>query len=73
MRKWLITVALALSMAGGVASVAAAPPTDSCDASQRALEHGLVIAGDRSGQAPGGGVNRGAAQSNEASEHNWCD
>ena len=73
MRKRLITVVLALLMAGGVTSIAAAPPTDSCDASQRALEHGLVIADDRSGDTPGGGVQRGAAQSNEASEHNYCD
>jgi hypothetical protein len=68
MRKRLLIVALALSLGGASVSSVAAQP-DPCAAS----EHGLTTAGSQSGEAPSGGVFHGKAQSNEASQHNFCD
>ena len=71
MRKWIVTGALALSMTLGVAATAsAAPPFESsCEAS----ESGLMTAGNRSSNAPNGGVQQGKAKSSEFSQLNFCN
>jgi len=71
MRKWLIVVAVSLSMGGAFATTAvAAPPFESsCEAS----EQGLTTAGERSGRASNGGVRQGKAQSSEFSQLNFCN
>jgi len=75
MRKWLIAVALGLSMGiGGVfASSASAdsPFASSCDAGFRS-DRALTNAGDRSEQAPSGGVRQGQERSSEFSQLNFC-
>ncbi len=71
MRKWLIIIALSVSMGGAFASsaVAAPPFASSCEAS----EQGLTTAGKRSDRAPSGGVRQGKDRSSEFSQLNFCN